>query len=150
MHERDAKYYLKNAIIGVMQKCSFRAHVNITLTTGLCICPVLLWTCHRAGIQVYTYIRPHVRESARDQTNPEHRQAKGRQHPDSYGPTSRPFTPAPVFAAGGKPSTRLPPGELVEHLGSTESAELTKDSTHTIGGDMRKYIQFTTSSKLST
>ena len=31
----------------------------------------------------------------------------------------------PEFAAGGKPSTRLPPGELVEQLRST-----TKDNTH--------------------
>ena len=44
-----------------------------------------------------------------------------------FEPTSRPIAPAPVFAGGGKPSTRKPPGELAEQLGSPKSTKPTKD-----------------------
>ena len=83
------------------------------------------------------------RESENKQHNPEHRQAKGRQTTHLSRPTRWPITPEPVllfsqhmqlllyelllfgkstmqqllyelFAAGGKPSTTLPPGELAE------------------------------------
>ena len=55
------------------------------------------------------------------QRNREHGQAKGRFTPDSYGPTRRPITPGLLFAAGGKPSTWLPPGGLVAQLAVQET-----------------------------
>ena len=55
------------------------------------------------------------------QRNREHGQAKGRFTPDLFGPTRRPITPGLVFAAGGKPSTWLPPGGLVEQLALQET-----------------------------
>ena len=39
------------------------------------------------------------------------------------------FSLVALFAAGGKPSTRLPPGELVEQQGSLEMTESTQDNT---------------------
>ena len=41
---------------------------------------------------------------------------------------SHPQDECPTFAAGGKPSTGLPPGELVEQLWSSKRAEPTKDN----------------------
>ena len=68
--------------------------------------------------------------SAIGQHTREHRQAKGGQTIDLSRPTRRPITPGLVFfAAGGKPSTRLPPRELVEQLRSPEITEPTKDNT---------------------
>ncbi len=80
------------------------------------------------------------RASAIDQQNHEHVQAKGRFAIDLSGPTSRPITPAPVCATGGKPSTRLPPGELVEQLRSPEIVEPTKDNTRQNPGEHEKIL----------
>ena len=56
----------------------------------------------------------------------EHCQAKDRSTIDLCGPTRRPITPDLVFAADGKPSTRLPPGELAEQLGTPNNREPNK------------------------
>ncbi len=50
------------------------------------------------------------------QLEPEYTHQTGCQGTDSYRAPSRQITPAPVLlGAGGKPSTWLPPGRLVEH-----------------------------------
>ena len=54
------------------------------------------------------------------QLEPELTYQTGCQIPDFYGAPGRQITPAPVCAAGGKPSTWLPPGELVEQLACAE------------------------------
>ena len=67
------------------------------------------------------------RASAIDQQNPEHKHAKQGHTIHLYGPPSPPITPAPVFAVGGKPSTRLPPGDLVDQLKAPEVTEPLQD-----------------------
>ena len=50
----------------------------------------------------------------------EHELVKGRKTNVFHGLGCWASIPSPVFATGGKPSTRLPPGRLVEQLGCTK------------------------------
>ena len=64
-----------------------------------------------------------------DQRDPELEHEIGCPATDLSRATRWPITPAPVCAAGGKPSTWLPPGELAEQLDANSDDHVCMNTT---------------------